>query len=250
MDHLPVNLAYRAYQLIWEILDWLYPPNCGGCGKPGARWCKECLQKTTEIEPPICPICGDINNSIKEPCQRCQVTTPLYISLRSHTVYNGPIQEGIQRLKYRRDIGLGEALARPMIASLQKLNWPLDIITSVPLGLVRFEERGYNQATLLARPIALSLKVPFHTRALTRTRETRTQVGLTVTERQENMADAFRANSKLVYGKNILVVDDVATTGATLNACAKALLVAGASKVYGFSLARAVHTPNREIEIS
>jgi ComF family protein len=250
MEHLPGNLAYRAYQLIWEILDWLYPPNCGGCGQPGARWCKECSQNTSEIGSPICPICGDVNNNDVEPCRRCQATTPLYTSLRSHTLYIGPIQEAIRRLKYRRDIGLGEALARPMIMSLQKFNWSLDIITSVPLGLVRFEERGYNQATLLARPIALCLKVPLNLRALTRTRETRTQVGLTVKERQENLADAFRANSRLVNGKNILVVDDVATTGATLNACAKALLVGGASKVYGFSLARAVHTPNREIEIS
>jgi ComF family protein len=137
-----------------------------------------------------------------------------------------------------------------MIASLQKLNWSLDIITSVPLGLVRLKERGYNQATLLARPIALCLQVPFSSRALIRTRETRSQVGLTVTERQDNMADAFRANSKLVKGKNILVVDDVATSGATLNACAKALLDVGASKVYGFSLARAVFTPNMETDIS
>jgi ComF family protein len=137
-----------------------------------------------------------------------------------------------------------------MITSLQKLNWSLDIITPVPLGLVRLKERGYNQATLLARPIALYFQVPFSSRALIRTRETQSQVGLTVTERQLNMADAFWANSKLVEGKNILVVDDVATSGATLNACAKALVEEGASKVYGFSLARAVYTPNMEINIS
>lgn len=249
MDHMPGNLAYRVYQLFWEALDWLYPPNCGGCGQTGARWCKDCSQNTKEIEPPICPICGNPNFN-GEACQRCQVSMPLYTSLRSHTVFNGSIREAIHRLKYRRDIGLGEALARPMITSLLKLNWSLDIITSVPLGLVRFEERGYNQATLLARPIALSMKLPFSTRVLTRTRETRTQVGLTVTQRQENMADAFRANNKLSEGKNILVVDDVATSGATLNACAKALLAGGALKVYGFSLARAIFTPNNEIDIS
>jgi competence protein ComFC len=249
MDHMPGDLAYRVYQLIWEALDWLYPPNCGGCGHSGARWCKECSQNTPEIEPPICPICGNPSTG-ENPCQRCQISKPLYTSLRSHTVYQGSIREAIHRLKYQRDIGLGEALSRPMIASLQKLNWSLDIITSVPLGLVRFEERGYNQATLLARPIALSLKVPFSLRILTRTRETRTQVGLTVTERQENLAGAFQVTSKLVKGKNILVVDDVATSGATLNACAKALLDGGASRIYGFSLARAVFTLNREVDIS
>ena len=173
----------------------------------------------------------------------------VYTSLRSHTIYTGPIREAIHRLKYHRDLGLGEALSRPMITSLEKLNWSLDIITSVPLGLVRFKERGYNQATLLARPIALCLDIPFSTKALVRNRETRSQVGLTVTERHDNMVDAFRADSILVSGKKVLVVDDVATSGATLNACAKALLNAGADKVYCFSLARAVYSPNVDVDI-
>ena len=246
---MPVNLAYRVYQLLWEALDWLYPPNCGGCGSPGIRWCKNCTQNTREINPPICPICGNpnINN---QPCKRCQVLRPRYTSLRSYTVFTGSIREAIHRLKYKRDIGLGEALSRPMITSIQKLNWSLNIITSVPLGLVRLNERGYNQATLLARPIALYLNIPFSSKVLFRTRETRTQVGLTVTERQENMEGAFIARHELVNGKNVLVVDDVATSGATLNACAKALKDEGASNVYGFSLARAVFLPNGDIDLS
>jgi ComF family protein len=247
MDQMPANLAYRVYQLLWEALDWIFPPICGGCGSPGARWCSECAQATKEIEPPICPICGN-RNPTNTPCQRCQSSRPFYTSLRAYTVFTGPIREAIHRLKYQHDISLGEALARPMITSMRKLNWPLDVITSVPLGLVRFKERGYNQATLLARPIALSINVPFSVHVLSRTRETRTQVGLTVNERQENMADAFRAKSELVQGKNILVVDDVATSGATFNACAKTLLNEGASKVYCFSLARAVYSPNEDID--
>jgi ComF family protein len=246
---MPGNLAYRAYRLIWEALDWLYPPTCGGCGQSGARWCKECSQNTLEIKPPICPICGNKNIN-DEPCQRCQTSRPLYTSLRSHAVFNGSIREAIHQLKYQHNISLGEALASPMIASIQKLNWSLDIVTSVPLGLVRLEERGYNQATLLAQPIALYFKIPYSSRALMRIRETRSQVGLTAKKRQENMADAFRADSRVVKEKNILVVDDVATSGATLNACAKALLDVGASKVYGFSLARAIFNPDTEIDLS
>ena len=246
---MPVNLAYRAYQLLWEALDWLYPPRCGGCGTLGARWCTECTQNTIEIMPPICPICG--NPNIKsEPCARCLSSPPLYTSLRSYSVFSGSIREAIHRLKYQHDIGLGEVLARLMLTRIEKLNWSLDLITSVPLGLVRFRERGYNQATLLARPISLFLKIPFSSKALSRTRETRTQVGLSVYERMENISGAFLAKNELVQGKNILVVDDVATSGATLNACARALLDGGASKVYGFSLARAVYSPNGEIDIS
>jgi len=246
---MPVNLAYRAYQLFWEALDWLYPPNCGGCGAAGARWCVKCTQSTLEIRPPICPICGNPNLNNK-PCERCQISSPFYKSLRSYAVFSGSIREAIHRLKYQRDIGLGEVLARLMIARLEKLNWPFDLVTPVPLGLVRFKERGYNQATLLARPIALFLRTPFSTQALVRTRETRTQVGLTVTERMDNMSGAFQANADLVRSKNILVVDDVATSGATFNACAKALLDGGASNVYGFSLARAVYSPKGIIDLS
>jgi ComF family protein len=244
-----VNLAYRAYQLIWEILDWVYPPNCGDCGTSGTRWCGECARNTTEIPFPTCSICGNPNIS-GELCPRCQVTRPLYTALRSYAVFSGPIREAIHRLKYANDIGIGEILSRLMIISLEKLNWPLDIITCVPLGLVRFEERGYNQATLLARPLALGLRLPFSLRLLVRIKETRSQVGLTVPERQENMLDAFRAKGKFTRGKSILVVDDVATSGATLNACAKALLEEGATNVYGFALARAVCTPTNEIDIS
>jgi len=246
---MPVNLAYRAYQLLWEALDWLYPPSCGGCGAWGARWCLECIQKTIEIMPPICPICGN-PNSKNEECERCRISPPLFTSLRSYSVFGGSIREAIHKFKYKHEIGLGEALSRLMITKIEKLNWSLDLITSVPLGLVRFKERGYNQATLLARPIALFYKVPFSSQALSRVRETRTQVGLSVVERNENMSGAFQAKYGLVRGKNILVVDDVATSGATLNACAKALLENGASKVYGFSLARAVYSPHGEIDIS
>jgi ComF family protein len=208
-----------------------------------------CTQKTVEILPPICPVCG--NPNIKnEPCLRCKESPPFFTSLRAYTGFGGSIREAIHKLKYQRDIGLGAALAPLMISKLTKLNWSLDLITSVPLGLVRFKERGYNQANLLARPIALFFKLPFSSHALSRTRETRTQVGLSVVERMENMSGAFQANEQMVKGKAILVVDDVATSGATLNACAKALLEAGAFRVYGFSLARAVYSPTGDIDVS
>jgi ComF family protein len=246
---MPVNLAYRSYQLIWEVLDWLYPPICGGCGKPGQRWCTECVKNTIEVPSPICSICGNPCNN-EDLCPRCRIAPPLFTSLRSYAVFKGPIREAIHRLKYKDDLGMGEMLSRLMISSLEKLNWSLDIVTCVPLGLVRFEERGYNQANLLARPTALFMRLPYSPRLLVRIKETRTQVGLTVPERQKNMAEAFKVTSKSVRGKNVLVVDDVATSGATLNACARALLDGGASKVYGFSLARAVFTPENEIDLS
>ncbi len=246
---MPVNLAYRVYHFLWVAMDWLFPPNCGGCDSPGVRWCSDCADKTTTIPAPVCAICGNPTTS-SGPCPRCLTSRPSFTALRSFTTFTGPIREAIHKLKYQRDLGIGEALAQPMIDCLQELNWPIDIVTSVPLGLARFKERGYNQATFLARPISLCMRIPYSSRVLVRTRETRTQVGLTVNERQDNMTGAFQANRKLVLGKNVLVVDDVATSGATLNACATALLEAGASRVYGFSLARAVYSPTGELDLA
>jgi ComF family protein len=243
MNHPPGNLAYRLYQLIWQALDWLYPPNCGGCGQAGERWCPGYAHKTLEPQTPICPICGNQITS-DQPCRRCRESPPFYTSLRACTVFTGSIREAIHKLKYGIDIGLGEALSRQMIESLGKLNWPLDMITSIPLGLARLDERGYNQATLLARPIALYYRIPFSTKALTRIRKTRSQVGLSVAEREVNMEAAFQADRELVEDKKILLVDEVATSSATLNPCARVLLDEGATEVYGLSLARAVFDPD------
>jgi competence protein ComFC len=243
---MPGNLAYYTYRLLWEALDWLYPPTCGGCNRQGVRWCVECAQITQQLQTSLCPICG--NKTIDgKACERCKENRPYFECLKSYTEYQGPIRKAVQRLKYKHDMAMGEALSRLMISRIEELNWPLNLVTSVPLGLVRFKERGYNQANLLARPIALWLKLPFTTKALRRKRETRSQVGLTAIERQENMLDAFKGNEKLVVGKNILLVDDVATSGATLNASSKALLDAGAIKVYSFTLARATYNPDMEI---
>jgi predicted amidophosphoribosyltransferase len=128
MNYLPGNLAYRLYQLIWQALDWLYAPNCGGCEQAGNRWCPDCARKTLETQAPSCPICGN-QNSTDQPCLRYQVSPPFYTSLTAYTVFVGPIREAIHKLKYGNDIGLGVALSHPMIDSLGKLNWKLDMIT-------------------------------------------------------------------------------------------------------------------------
>jgi ComF family protein len=127
-----------------------------------------------------------------------------------------------------------------MIALLGDMCWPVDLVTAVPIGTARKKERGYNQAALLALPLALGSGIPYSSKGLIKIRETRSQVGLNVQQRNENVFGVFRANSRLVNGKYVLVVDDVTTSGATMQACARALLEAGACGVYGLTLARAV----------
>jgi competence protein ComFC len=233
------RLRYRLYQAYWSGLDWLFPPSCGGCGKTGMRWCPPCQASVHKIEPPLCPLCGQ-KLSRTELCWRCQKAAPLYTALRSWAIFDGNTRNAIHQLKYHRNVGLGEILARSLVELFLNVKWEIDLITPVPLGLARLAERGYNQSSLLARPLALALEVPYRPQILIRVKETRSQVGLTVAERRENVSGAFAAQSNKVAGRNILVVDDVTTSGSTLEACAEALTTAGARYVYGLTLARAM----------
>lgn len=236
---MPGKVAYRAYQLIWEALDWLYPPECGGCGKKGVRWCAECQINSQELVNSGCERCGDVTvpSGI---CPRCKQSKPAYDAVRSWAAFIGPVRNALHRLKYKRDIGLGERLARPMISALTRLGWSVDQVVPVPLSLARLSERGYNQSALIAYPVALGLGIPYSSTSLRKTRDTRSQVGLSWNDRQSNVAGAFMAVPGKVEGKRILIIDDVTTSGTTLNECAIALKRGGAQRVYGYTFARAV----------
>ena len=230
-------VVYRIYRWLWSGLDWFYPPICGGCNRQGMRWCEQCNSSTDLLTSPNCPICGNGQKNM-DLCADCRSTPPHFEALRSWAVYGGSLREAILRLKYKRDMALGETLSRPMISRLQSLQWSVDMIIPVPLGVARYVERGYNQAALLARPLAQATQISYIPKALMRVHETRSQVDLTAIERKINMRGAFQARGEWVRGRTVLVVDDVATSGATIDACGAALLEAGAAHVYGLTLAR------------
>lgn len=236
---IPGRLVYQAYQSFWSGFDWLYPPQCGGCSKAGKRWCNDCINSVQLIMPPVCPICGKKQRTEKV-CEDCAASSHAYTAIRSWAVYHGPLRHAIQRLKYRRDIAMGEILARPLVGFLGNLGWPVDLIAPVPASLARLRERGYNQVSLLARPLGLGLELTYRPHALLKVRDTRSQVGLSVRERQENVRGVFRADRRLVKDRTVLVVDDVTTTGSTLEECAQALKRAGAYQVFGLTLARSM----------
>ena len=150
-------------------------------------------------------------------------------------------------MKYRRNIGLGEAIALQMVDFVHSLGWPIEIMMPVPLGKNRLRERGYNQVGLVARPLAYELGLKYEPDALWKMRETRSQVGLTESQRRENVQAAYQADPRIVNRKSILIMDDVATTGSTISACTQALLSAGAQEVYVLTIARALshHSLNR-----
>jgi len=143
-------------------------------------------------------------------------------------------------MKYRRNIGLGESIAIQMVDFVHSLKWPIEIMMPVPLGKNRLKERGYNQVGLVARPLAYRLGLKYEPDAFWKMRETRSQVGLTVSQRRENVHNAYRADPKIVNRRSILIMDDVATTGSTISACTEALLSAGAQEIYVLTIARAL----------
>lgn len=160
--------------------------------------------------------------------------------MRSWAVFDSPVQNALHTLKYRRNVGIGDALARDMAGFVHSLRWSVDMLIPVPLGKKRLKERGYNQVGLVARPLAYELGLYYAPQGLWKSRDTRSQVGLTISERRENVSKAFQAEAKIVKRRSVLLMDDVATTGSTIRSCTEALYSAGAREVYALTVARAL----------
>jgi competence protein ComFC len=203
------------------------------------RWCSDCKSKVQVISSLVCEACGlpEVNTGL---CERCQEKRPAFKLLRSWAVFESPVQQALHRLKYRRDIGMGEALSNQLESFVRQLGWPIDAVIPIPLGKKRLKERGYNQVAMVAIPLSIQLGLDYLPSALARAKETRSQVGLSASERQENVKDAFFVDGKKINGRTVLLMDDVATTGATLSSAAEALYASGARDVYALTIARAL----------
>lgn len=167
--------------------------------------------------------------------------------LRSWAVFDSPVQDGLHTLKYRGNIAIGEGFALQMLDFLHSLQWSIDMIVPMPLGKQRLRERGYNQVAVVAQPLAYFAGISYEPNALWKSRETRSQVGLNVHQRHENVQNAYQADPRVVRHASILLMDDVATTGSTISSSTEALLAAGAREVFAITIARALshHSLNR-----
>ncbi len=175
-------------------------------------------------------------------CRRCTAGANTFGSLqgvRSAAFFEGPLQKAIHHFKYRRDVILADTLAGLMVAAGQADFPAASLVVPVPLARERLVTRGYNQAALLAQTYAELRGLRLAPHGALRVRHTETQVGLSVQQRRLNVAGAFAGERRLVANQAIILIDDVCTTGATLDSCAGALLEAGAAQVWGFTLARA-----------
>jgi len=238
---LSIRIAEIIYKGFWIALDWIYPPVCAGCGEPGYRLCDRCREQIEFIRGNICQICGQPLAKTSGICHDCEISPPPYDALRSIAKYEGVIRECIHSLKYENNQSLGEYFSRELMTCIQAEDWSLDVVIPVPLSPFRIKERGYNQSALLAKPLAMGLSLRYQPHGLRRIRNTQSQVELTAVERRRNVAGAFQAAPEIVQGKNILLVDDVTTTGATLYECSRALKVGGANGIYCITITRPFH---------
>jgi predicted amidophosphoribosyltransferase len=152
------NFKYLLYGSIWGMLDLLFPPVCGGCNQPGERWCQECRQKVQVLNEPLCDICG-LPQKEAGICSVCMTEKPHFHALRAWSVFDDPVRKALHKLKYRRDISLGNTLCEQMLPFVIGLNWPINAVIPIPLGRQRNKERGYNQVGMIATPLALALKL-------------------------------------------------------------------------------------------
>lgn len=230
---------FNAKRAWWSLLDLVFPPRCVHCQRVGERFCSACRSQIAYLPETICLHCGYPKPApITDECDQCRRVLFANVRIRSLAFHEGVLRAAIHSLKYRHQPELGETLATEM-AHRWRDHFPRElVIVPVPLGTTRRQVRGFNQAEMLAQGLGARWRQPLLVAGLQRARETRSQVGLSAQERLANVTEAFVASS-LVQGQAVLLVDDVCTTGATLSACASALLTAGANEVWAYTLARA-----------
>jgi len=220
------------------LLDLLFPPRCVGCRRYGAWLCPECERGIDRIIGPLCPCCGQPVARPGRLCPVCRCAPPPIDGIRSAAYFEGLLREATHHFKYRGLQVLARPLGQLMVEQWAAYHIPAEVLIPVPLHPTRLAERGYNQATLLARELGTVTGLSVETDSLVRIRATAPQITLDAAARQENVQGAFECLDDRMTGCRVVLIDDLCTTGSTLNACSTALREAGASSVWGYTLAR------------
>jgi ComF family protein len=242
--------------MIRYLINFVYPPRCAGCGvrmglDTTAKICEPCIQLIERMPEPMCQVCGvplQGEPARADWCRECAESPPHFGRARAVARYRPGISEDgqvvpsiIRRHKYGRDQSLSRALAQCLGDSLPLNGDDYDLVIPVPLHRQRLRWRGFNQAALLGFAVARKMDCMLDVTTLARIRDTPPQTSQDSAHRRQNVRGAFAVTRPYrIVNRSLLLVDDVMTTGATLDECARTLLAAGARKVDVFTLARAV----------
>ncbi|MBN1276755.1 MAG: ComF family protein [Deltaproteobacteria bacterium] len=241
-----------------RLIDIIYPPRCSICrkfllegsaerGAEHPHFCRECIGDFRACSSPLCPVCGRPFESASGEdhfCEECLRKRPFYKISASPYLYEGGIMSAIHQFKYGQKSFLAKSLGPLLAAFAQtRIGGQEDLLTMpVPLHPKRLRERGFNQSLLLAGYVARHINSRLDCFTLKRVRYTLSQTGLKREERRRNVRGAFQVeDANTVRNRVILLVDDVTTTGNTLNECAKVLVKAGSREVLCLTLARTVN---------
>jgi ComF family protein len=228
----------RSGKLIELAVDSFFPRRCVGCGKVGGFLCPECLGKLPRLLSPLCPNCGRPQAS-GIVCPDCRQRQTEIDGIRSPFRFDEVIRKAIHQLKYRNLKAISPCLAELLADYLRSNPLPGEALVYVPLHPRRLRERGYNQSSLLAGELGKRIDLPVIEDCLIRVKQAQPQVrAADVEERRRNVADAYVCRDERVSGKQIILIDDVCTSGATVESCAAALKSKGAASVWGLTLAR------------
>jgi ComF family protein len=234
--------------LVHALADLLYPRVCLACGGDAGRdrgfLCWDCMAGLEYISGEYCAQCGDPIEGVaghEFRCSSCQDRRPGFDRARSAVRHRGTFKKAVQAFKYENAICLAADFAQLLEGCVraQYGRIAFDAVTCVPLHARKERERTYNQSALLGRDTARRLGLPFFAGCLVRARDTATQTRLSAAARRRNMRGAFEVRAgEWIEGRTLLLVDDVMTTGATVDECARALQGAGAAGVYVATLGR------------
>lgn len=233
-----MSILNKLCQIDRILMDMLYPPRCPVCDKVvlvNEGICAKCREKVRPIKEPTCMRCGKVLlDKRKEFCFDCENKTHSFIQSKALWVYDDDVKASLYRFKYQNKREYGKVYAKELAEHYGA--WVkgkgIQGIIPIPLHKKRRRKRGYNQAQILAMELGEILGIPVYSDVLLRVRDTVPQKVLNDSERKNNLKKAFKTAGNVVELQYVLIVDDIYTTGATLDAAAEELLKAGVLKVY------------------
>ncbi|MDD3678753.1 MAG: ComF family protein [Patescibacteria group bacterium] len=219
------------------LIETIFPSYCLGCRRIGSFVCGDCFEKIIKIKSQTCPFCKKISPG-GATCPNCKSKASLEGVLSFGYFKDDLMREIVYRYKYEGLFAISEIISDWLLNLVNQQSIDFDLITFTPLSRKRKNKRGYNQSEVLAKKISKKLKIPCEP-LIEKRRETKPQVGLGRKERILNLKNAFFIKKRVnLTSKRIVIVDDVITTGSTLNECAFVLKNAGAKKVWGLTIAK------------